>query len=251
MRLVAPGALARVFVACLLACAPAFGGDAGIRPDLLAAADAAERIYFFAGLDVSQNSAFGWAGIASAPFGRLDEDGVRLRLAGGTGRYRYRTSAVPGGINEGNVASGEILLGFHRSLGSASATAYLGAHMEEQRLTAADPGNAAAGTALGAKATLEFFRRLDPLWVASASASASTVHRAYQVRATLAREFDYGLGAGVEAVVLGDARYVEPRAGLSGSMTYGRGVLTITAGLLFSTNKGGGGYATLSLHAPY
>ena len=251
MRLAAPGAFARAFVVCLLACSPAFGGDAGIRPDLLAPDQAGERIYFFTGLHIARDSAFGWAGIAGAPFGLLDEDGVRLRLAGGTGRYRYRTSAVPGGINEGNVASGEILLGFHRSLGNGSVTAYLGAHMEEQRLTAADPGNASAGTALGAKATLEFFRRLDPLWVASASASASTVHRTYQARATLAREFAYGLAAGVEAAVLGDARYVEPRAGLSGSMTYGRGVLTIAAGLLFSTDKGGGGYATLSLHAPY
>jgi hypothetical protein len=248
----APGALARAFIAVLCAWgAPAFAGDALIRPAFLASDRLRDRVYFFAGLDVARDSAFGWAGVAGAPFGRLDEDGVRLRLMGGAGRYRYRTASVAGGINEGTVSAAELLLGFRRAKGGVSATAYVGPHMENQRLAAPDPANAAAGTAVGVKAALEIYARLDPLWVMNASASASTVHGAYHARAALARETAYGLSTGFEAALLGDVRYVEPRAGLFASVACSRSVFTLAAGLLDNSDKGGGAYATISLYVPY
>jgi hypothetical protein len=50
---------------------------------------------------------------------------------------------------------------------------------------------------------------------------------------------------------VGDARYVEHRAGLLASICYGRAMLTLAAGVLRNSDKGGGTYATLSLYAPY
>jgi hypothetical protein len=229
----------------------AHAGDASISPDPRASGSWSDRVFFFAGVGVARDSAFSWTGFVGAPLGLLNEDGPRLRLVGGYGRYRYRTSAVPGGTNEAHVGSGELLIGFHRVLGPVAVTAFAGPHLENQRLAAPDAGNAAAGSAVGIKVALELFSRLDPVWIASASVSASTVHRAYHARVALAREFSSGYSVGADAAFLGDARYFEPRVGLLAGVTVGRAVLTLAGGVLSNSDSGAGLYATLSLYAPY
>ncbi|MEX0590886.1 MAG: cellulose biosynthesis protein BcsS [Xanthobacteraceae bacterium] len=230
---------------------PAHAGDIRVRADYVEAAPLKDRLFFFAGANVARDSYFGWAGVVGAPQGLLDQDGPRIRISGGGGRYRYDTSATAGGTNSGQIVSGEILLGFRRSIGSASVTAYLGAHAEDQRLDAPDPGNPTAGTEFGVKAALEFFVRPAPTWTWSASAVASTVHRSYHAHASLAREFMPGVAFGIEGAVHGDARYVEPRAGILAHMTFGRSVVTLSGGVLSNSDDGSGAYATLSLYAPY
>jgi hypothetical protein len=136
-------------------------------------------------------------------------------------------------------------------LGPAFVTLYLGAHAEVQRLDAPDPGNPTVGTEFGAKAAIELLVKPDPIWTFSATAAASTVHRAYHVQTTFARELMPGIAFGLEGAVLGDARYVEPRAGVLAQLTFGRSVVTLAAGLLSNSDDGGGTYATLSLYAPY
>jgi hypothetical protein len=229
---------------------PAFGGDASIRPDFSSIDPVMNRIFFFSGLDVARDSAFGWAGVAAAPFGGLEEDGLRVRISGGVGRYRYRTPATSSGLNEASVTAGEFLTGFHLSFANRAITVYVGPHVEELRLADPDAGNAAAGTAFGLKAAIEAYARLHPVWLVNASASASTVHRAYHVRAALLRELA-PFAIGIEGAVYGDVRYVEPRAGVYASTTYGRSVLTLASGALSNSDKGRGIYATLSLYAPY
>ena len=251
MRASSPGIQARAFVLLFwVSSTPAFGGDASIRPDFSSIDPVKNRIFFFSGLDVARDSAFGWAGVAAAPFAGLEEDGLRVRISGGAGRYRYRTPATSSGLNEASVAAGELLAGFHRSFANGAITVYVGPHVEEQRLADPDAGNAAAGTAFGLKAAIEAYARLDPVWLVNASASASTVHRAYHVRAALLRELA-PFAIGIEGAVYGDVRYVEPRAGIYASTTYGRSVLTLAGGALSNSDKGRGIYATLSLYAPY
>jgi hypothetical protein len=252
MRESAWAALAWTLVLLLCVCrAPALAGDASIRTDFSPIDPLRNRIFFFSGLDVARDSAFGWAGLAAAPFGSLDEDGFRLRILGGGGRYRYRTTATFSGLNDVNVAGGELLAGFRRSFANAAIAIYAGTHVEEQRLAEPDAGNAAAGTAFGIKAVIETYARLDPVWLMNASASASTVHRAYHARVALARELAPVFAIGIEGAVYGDVRYVEPRAGIFASTTYGSSVLALAGGVLSNSDKGGGFYATLSLYAPY
>jgi hypothetical protein len=246
-RLVARVALS---AACFL-CTPLLAADTAPRPDYLEQQPLKNRIFFFAGGDVASDSHFAWSGIGGAPSHNLHEDGPRFRILGGVGRYRYRTEAVAGGINEGRVTSGEVLFGFQRTYGSTIATAFIGAHVEDQKLAAPDPGHRAQGTAAGVKVALELFRRLNAQTVATASASFSTVHRAYQARATLAREYPSGIALGVEATLNGDARYSEPRAGVFVQGRYGRTVLALSGGYLSNSDKGSGAYSTLSVFAPY
>jgi hypothetical protein len=242
-------------VAVVLAASPvlstAEAADTSIRADHREPAPLRDRLFFFAGGSIARHSYFSWAGMVGAPQGLLDQDGPRLRIVGGGGRYRYDTSAVPGGTNDGQIATGEILFGFRHTLGPAFVTLYLGAHADVQRLVAPDPGNPTAGTGFGVKVAIELFAKPDPVWTISATAAASTVHRAYQVQTTFVREFMPGIGFGLEGAVLGDARYVEPRAGVLAQLTFGRSVVTLATGFLSNSDDGRGTYATLSLYAPY
>jgi opacity protein-like surface antigen len=236
---------AAVLAACLAS--SAFAADPA--PNL--ADSLKNRLFLFGGFDVARDSSFGWTGIVSAPWSRLDEDGLRLRVMAGLGHYRYRTDAVAGGVNEGTVSSGEIMLGWRRAFDPTVVVVYLGAQIEDHQLRDPDPGNPVSGTTMGIKGTIELFSRPWPDYIATALASASTVHGSYQARATFAREINPWLALGVEGTILGNARYVEPRAGLVAVTTVADRKLSLSGGYLSNSDKGDGLYLTLSLYAPF
>jgi hypothetical protein len=246
----------RAFAAGLLSAAIGTGSvclaaDTPARLDLSAPASLKNRLFFFGGIDIASSSQFAWSGLVGSPTGLLHEDGLRLRAAGGLGRYKYETDAVPGGENEGHVTSGELMIGYRRDLGGVIVSSFVGLHAENQRLSSPDPGNEAQGTAFGVKAAIETFARLHPEWTLVTSAAASTVHRSYHARAAVAREFPSGFALGAEALIHGDVRYREPRVGLFAQATFNRAVLSLAGGYLDNSDKGGGAYATLSIYAPY
>lgn len=225
-------------------------GDAPIRPDVLSTPSPRDRLFFFAGGDIARDAHFAWAGVTAAPQGLLHDDGARIRVIGGAGRYQYRADAVPGGVNEGHITAGEVLFGFRHAIGPVSISAFLGAQVEDQRLAAPDPGHPTQGTSAGIKAAVELYARLTPDSFVTASASASTVHASYHARGTYGREHR-SLAYGIEAAVHGDARYVEPRIGLFIRLTYERTTVALSGGYLSNSDKGGSAYAGLSLYAPY
>jgi len=232
--------------------APAFAADSSMRLDeRWHSHPLRDRIFFFAGADIASDSAFGWSGFTAAPIGFLEEDGWRVRVAGGGGRYRYRTGNVAGGVNEASVMSGELMAGYRFSIGGGSATVYAGAHVENQRLAAPDPGHAAQGTEAGIKVAVELYRRFTGNIFGLASAAASTVHGGYQARAALAYEISEKLALGIEAALNGDERYDEPRAGLFVQTNFGRASWSLGGGYLSNSDKGDGFYGTLSVYAVY
>jgi hypothetical protein len=190
-----------------LLCSPLLAADSSMRLDeRWHGHPLRDRIFFFAGADIASDSAFGWSGFTAAPIGFLEDDGWRVRAAGGGGRYRYRTNNVAGGFNDASVMSGELMTGYRFSSGDASATVYAGLHVENQRLAAPDPGHEAQGTEVGVKIAVELYRRFTPRLFGLASASASTVHDSYQARAALAFEIDDTIAFGVEAAINGTSR---------------------------------------------
>jgi hypothetical protein len=209
------------------------------------------RIFFFSGFDFARGAMFGWAGVTAAPFGMLDEDGWRLRILGGAGRYRYRTSAARAGFNNATLAGAEILSGVQRSFMNGALTAYVGPHLEEQRIAEPDPGNTQVGTKFGVKVATEICARVDSVWLLNASASASTLRRTYHARTIVVRELAPMWAVGIEGAVYGDMRYTEPRAGILVNSAYGKSTVTLAAGVLANSANGRGVYATLSLYAPY
>ncbi len=211
---------------------------------------------FFSGIDFSDASAFAWMGVTYAPAGTLIEDGWRIRFTGGAGRYTYRTTIVPGGVNDANVQTAELLGGYRKTFDNILGQrvyvgAFVGLNHENQLLALPDPFNPTQGSATGAKAVLDLYARVSGHYILSGFASISTVHRKYQAKATLLHAWSPQWAFGIEAATMGDARYSENRAGLAASLTWNNRIISLSGGTLDNTGRGSGAYATLSVYAPF
>lgn len=214
-----------------------------------------EKADFFGGIDAASETTFLWMGATYAPFGKLADDGWRIRVMGGAGIYRYRTNFAPEGINDANVFSGELLAGYRKTFrGVLGQTLYVGAftgvHYEDQILVYDDPFNAARGSEAGIKATLELYSRIHDYYIASAFGTVSSVHGKYQLKAVLLRELNEMWAIGGEAALLGDARYNEQRIGPAISLTLRNRIFTLSAGALQNSGRGDGTYLTFSVYSP-
>lgn len=215
-----------------------------------------QKADFFGGIDLADAVTFAWAGATYAPAGTLIEDGWRVRFVGGAGRYTYRTSIVPGGINDANVYTTELLGGYRKTFDSVFGHrvylgAFAGVNYESQLLAFPDPFNPAQGNETGIKAALEIYSRIAQHYILNANASASTAHKKYFARASLFYEFNTLWSLGGEIVTMGDARYSENRLGLAASLTWRSKILTLSAGTLDNTGRGSGLYTTLSVYSPF
>lgn len=215
-----------------------------------------EKADFFGGIDAARATTFAWAGATYAPAGTLAEDGWRVRFMGGAGRYSYQASIVPGGINDANAFSVELLGGYRKTFDDVFgsrlyAGVFAGAHYEDQILDFPDPFNPARGSEAGIKASLELYARIRQDYVATAFATASTVHRKYHAKLTLLRELNGQWGVGGEIATMGDARYSEYRAGLAASFTWRRKIFMLSAGALDNSGRGSGAYTTFSVYSPF
>jgi hypothetical protein len=211
----------------------------------------ANRLYFFGGIDIARDSAFGWAGLVTAPLGALDQDGFRVRVFAGHGRYRYRTGAVAMGVNTGVNWSGELLVGYRLAFDSTTLVAYVGSHVAHYSLAFPDPSNPVVGNRVGLKALLELHSRAFQPLIVTASLGASMVYHAYALRAAIAREISSLWQIGIEGAAFGDARYLETRFGPIARLSLLRYEITLAAGILSNSGKGRGVYSTFSLYSPF
>lgn len=215
-----------------------------------------QKADFFGGIDAAKANTFAWMGVTWAPMGVLAEDGWRVRLVGGAGRYSYQTQAAPGGINDANVFSGEVLGGYRKTFGNVFGRklylgAFAGLHYEDQLLVYEDRNNPARGSEAGIKGSLELYSRVGERYIATAFASLSSVHNKYHAKAAALYELNDMWALGGEVAVLGDARYDEQRAGLVGSLTWRKRIFTLSAGFLDNSSRGEGTYLTLSVYSPF
>lgn len=211
---------------------------------------------FFGGIDAAHATTFAWLGMSYAPIGALADDGWRIRFMGGAGLYSYRTSIAPGGINDANVFSAELLGGYRKTFDilfghRLYAGAFAGLHHEDQILAYPDPSNPARGSETGIKGSLELYSRMWERYIASAFGSLSSVHKKYYAKASLLYELNETWAMGGEIAAMGDARYDEQRVGLAGSLTWRKKVLTLSAGALENSGRGSGAYLTLSVYSPF
>lgn len=210
-----------------------------------------DRVYFFTGMDVARDNAYGWAGMAWAPFARMDEEGLRLRTQTGGGAYRYRTDAVPGGWNNANKLEGEVLAGWQWLRGPHAVAVYAGVNMVDNRLDLPDPGNKDQGTQFGAKLVVEWFYRHDEFWTFTAALAGSTADETASVRATAARRIHPWFDLGLEASASTDWLSQDARGGLFLATPLPGWQWRVAGGWRWSSDSDDGAYGTLSLYAPY
>jgi hypothetical protein len=215
-----------------------------------------QKADFFGGVDTAKSTTFAWMGATYAPMGTLIEDGWRVRFMGGAGRYTYQTQIVPGGINDANVFTVELLGGYRKTFdnifgNSIYVGAFAGVHYEDQMLAYDDPLNAARGSESGIKGSLELYSRLYQRYIASAFGTVSTVHQKYYAKAALLYEFNETWALGGELATMGDARYNEHRFGAAASLTWRKKIFVLSAGALDNSGRGTGTYTTLSIYSPF
>lgn len=238
--------------ACLLAAA-AFPACLGLAEAEEAPSNPLkDRLYFYSGIDVARDNAYGWGGMAWAPFAPMDEEGLRVRTQTGGGRYEYRTQAVPGGWNIGNKMEGELLVGWQFIRGRHALAIYGGVNVVDNRLDRPDPGNRDQGTQFGAKAVAEWFYRLDERWVLTAALGGSTADGTITGRATAGwRAFDW-LDIGTEIGATTDWLDESARIGLfiATPLADGR-ELRVAGGWRWSSDSDDSPYGTLSIFLPF
>lgn len=236
--------------ACLLAALVACLGSAGAEeapPNPLK-----DRLYFYSGIDVARDNAYGWGGMAWAPFAPMDQEGLRVRTQTGGGRYEYRTQAVPGGWNIGNKMEGELLVGWQFIRGRHALAVYGGVNVVDNRLDRPDPGNRDQGTQFGAKGVVEWFYRLDERWVLTAALGGSTADGTVTSRATAGwHAFDW-LDVGMEVGATTDWLDESARIGLFIATPLANGrELRVAGGWRWSSDSPDSPYGTLSIFLPF
>lgn len=178
-----------------------------------------------------------------APFSKLDESGMRLRLGGLLGNYAY-TSVTPGvGRVNGRESSGSLMAGYEWVTRNATFSIYLGGEVQNRTLSKVDPSNNVVGTAWGFKTSVDFYMNPTSYTMASGNITYSTVNNAYYTRFKVGMAVTERIFVGPEMLFLGDNFYGQWRAGAHitgarvGPMQFG-----LSGGYVNDRRGGPGGY---------
>ncbi|MBS9475789.1 cellulose biosynthesis protein BcsS [Ancylobacter radicis] len=209
------------------------------------------RLYFYSGVDLARDTSYGWAGLAWAPFARMDEEGLRLRAQGGGGRYRYETADVAGGWNGATKTEAEVLIGWQFLHGPHALALYAGLAMTDNRLDLPDPANRDQGTQYGGKLVAEWFYRWDERRTLSASISATTADGAACARLAAGWRAQDWLEIGIETAASTDWLTRDARIGGFILLPVKGQDLRAAGGWRWSSDEEAGAYLTLSVFMPY
>lgn len=224
-----------------------------ILSDRISAASAAEpgaRLWreVWAGADVSSHVWLLYSGTTVAPLGDIWSDGLRLRAAGGYGRYsyHYHSEHEVGGKErhdyEAALKFTDALIGYYKRLGPLTAKAFGGVSFIEHAITPFDPHNAVIGPDVGLKGVAEFWLNMtDKSW-ASLDLAYTTAHKTSAARSRLGYRLLPTVSLGLEAAFNGNAEDMGGRAGafiryewFGGEISLGAGASNGTLGKSTST----------------
>lgn len=185
----------------------------------------------WSGADVSSSVWLLYSGATVAPYGHVFADGLRLRIAGGYGRYSYS------GDRRGEMRSfdaqtgyGEALVGYLKRFGPLTAKAFLGVAAIEHDVSPYDPENPMQGQRLGPKLAAEFWLNmrssawssLDLSWTTAYNTAAARLRSGYR----LYRDVSLGLEGGINANDLGE----DARIGIFTRYAWDGGEISVSGG---------------------
>jgi len=156
------------------------------------------------GVDASRDNALLYAGITVSPFSHIHEPGLRLKLAGGYGQYRYSgdrsTTPIPDIQSfAAHTYYGEALVGYLERFGPLTAKAFAGVSMIGHDIAPFDPENVVFGDEFGLKGVLELWLDLSDKGYASLDLSWNTAHNTRSARTRLGARLTPSLSGGLEA----------------------------------------------------
>lgn len=188
----------------------------------------------------------GWSLYSSttlAPFGGLDQNGARLRLGSGYGRYTYDRPrhcydmikkielACAAERISGRATFADILAGYRLGVGRFTAQAFAGLALDNQMLSPFDGNNASAGRATGVKVALETWTNLTPVLWAAIDGSWTSAHAATSARARLGYRFWPRLSLGIEQAHFRNVAGQQSRGGLFARYEWSGGEASLSGGI--------------------
>ncbi len=155
---------------------------------------------------------------ATAAFGRVQDDGVRLRVVGGYGAYSYSGPRAVGLTSEvvkfhGTSTFTDLLVGYHKQLGPLTVKVFAGLMETDNRLNPDDPETTIRGAGFGGKVALETWWSISDRAWSSVDASWGSLRDTYAARARLGWRFLPALSAGLEAGAVGNVECDIARVG--------------------------------------
>jgi hypothetical protein len=189
----------------------------------------------------------GWSlysGVTVAPFLGIQQDGVRVRASGGYGAYKYsgpRAAGVGSHIVEfaGAAAFGDLLVGYHKQLGSVTLKAFAGLTTGTYQTTPDDPETAIRGYNAGGKVALETWWTItDRAWL-SVDASWASLFGTYGAQGRLGWRLWPALSAGLEVGAAGNQETDIARAGGFVRYEWASGEVSLSGGLSSSLSREG------------
>ena len=176
---------AGVAAAALALCGPGpYGAAHGEDPE---AAEAPPHVEVWSGGEAFRHIWSAYGGATVAPFGAIRDDGFRLRGVLGYANY-----------GRGNATFGDLLIGYHKQLGSVTIKIFGGLSVTDHAPDAGDPFPPLQGTEYGGKGVLEVWWNItDQAW-ASADLSFGSTHMDYGGRIRLGWRLWPKLSVGLE-----------------------------------------------------
>ena len=186
----------------------------------------------WAGADATSHVWLIYSGATVAPQANIFEDGLRLRVAGGSGGYSYtgeRRGELVGFTAETSFA--EALVGYLKRFGPLTAKAFVGIAAIEHRVTPLDPENPVQGQELGPKLVTELWLNmgnsawssLDVSWTSAHQTAAARSRTGYRIFGDVSLGFEGGLNAND----LGE----DARAGLFARYAWNGGEFSLAGGV--------------------
>lgn len=252
-------------LASLLFAAISTRADAQSAPDDPASHPAHQWFEVSAGADSTSTSWSTYSSITAALAGDIRENGYRLRLAGGAGRYRYTRSFFDEDRHRhlwpeffGDRSSFDILVGYHWTIGPATLKAYAGLTEEHYRLSpgpdsplGADDENVVQGARRGTKLVLETWTRLGDWGFLQVDANWSEPFKAYGGRVRLGYALNNGWSTGLETGAFGNIDHDGGRAGGFARYEWQSGEVSLSGGFDGDLERIGSGYISVAVTARF
>lgn len=189
------------------------------------------RREFWSGTDAGAHVWLLYSGATVAPFGHIFADGLRLRAAGGYGRYTY-SGARYGTLQSFGATTGyaEALVGYLKRFGPVTAKAFAGVAVIEHDVTPFDRENPMQGQKVGPKLAAELWinvgtagwSSVDLSWTSAHGTAAARIRGGYRVYG----DVPLGLEGGINANDLGE----DGRAGLFARYAWDGGEVSLSSG---------------------
>jgi hypothetical protein len=183
------------------------------------------------GADASSHVWLLYSGATVAPYGHLFEDGLRLRVSGGYGRYTY-IGQRRGELQSFSAETGyaEAFVGYQKRFGPVTAKAFVGIAAVEHDVSPFDPDNPVQGQEVGPKLATELWINMgssawssvDLSWTSAHGTSAARVRTGYRI-------YD-DVSLGLEGAINANDQGEDARAGLFTRYAWDGGELSLAGG---------------------